>query len=68
MKLVRWMMAAAVAAGVAFVVSSCDNSDSDLEAKMKKAGKEIKSEANKAGKEIESGMDKAGKKLESIGD
>lgn len=61
MKLVRWIMAAAVAAGVAVFASSCDNSDNDLEAKLKKAGEEVKAGAEKAGDEVEAGIKKVQK-------
>lgn len=68
MKLVGWMMTAAVAAGVASFVSGCDNSDSDLEKEIKKAGKEVKAEMKKAGKEVEAGVEKTEKKVKSLGD
>ena len=68
MKLVRWTMAAALAAGMAFFVSSCNDSDSGLEKDLKKAGKEVKAGMKKAGKEIEAGAEKAEKKVKSLGD
>jgi len=55
MKLVRWMMAAGVAAGMAFFVCSCDKSDNSAEKTLKEAGKEI-----------DAGMDKAKKELDSL--
>lgn len=61
MKFARWMMAAALAAGVSFVMSGCDDSDSDLEKELKKAGEELE----QAGKEFDAEVDKAAKELDA---